>query len=173
MTSSGKIEFEGLVEKLKGVAPRSIVQVMDGDKILGYDHILFAVLNALNAREKGRTICEDPALEILVYASAQRQIRRAIHELGVRRDSRNLVLVAISDSVKELETLVREVAQIEGLRLNTSFLESWDKDKLEIIKKTFEISDSELESIRVKDNSERQAAEKIVIEKMALLSVSA
>jgi tRNA threonylcarbamoyladenosine modification (KEOPS) complex Cgi121 subunit len=172
LISNGMVEYESLTGRLRKVAPRSTVQLMDGEKILGYDHVLFAVLNALNARQRGRTISGDIALEILVYTSAQRQIRRALSEIGLKPESRNIILVAVSDSVEELENIRREVGQIEGLRIDSSFIESWREDKLEVVKRTFEISDSELEAIRIADTSKRHVAEKLVIERMALLSVN-
>ncbi|MEM3429821.1 MAG: KEOPS complex subunit Cgi121 [Candidatus Bathyarchaeia archaeon] len=172
LTSNGAVEYESLTSRLRKVAPRSTVQLMDGEKILGYDHVLFAVLNALNARQRGRTISEDLALEILVYTSAQRQIRRALSEIGLKPESRNLVLVAISDTMEEMENIRREVGKIEGLRIDSSFLESWGEDKLDVVKRTFKISDSELEAIRIAEASKMYVAQKLVIERMAILSVN-
>ncbi|MEM2982788.1 MAG: hypothetical protein QXH17_06445 [Candidatus Bathyarchaeia archaeon] len=71
-----------------------------------------------------------------------------------------------------MENIRREVGKIEGLRIDSSFLESWGEDKLDVVKRTFKISDSELEAIRIAEASKMYVAQKLVIEKMAILSVN-
>jgi len=117
-------------------------------------------------------ICEDLSLEIIVYASAQRQIKNSVEMLGVKEDSRQLVLTAISKDMGELMRLKEIVRKVEGLRLDDSFLSSWSQERLEMAKKMFRVSDAEFKSILLKDVPAREVMEKIVIEKMALLSLS-
>lgn len=172
LVSTEEVEFDVLMRRLREVAPSSVVQIMDGRNILGYDHVLFAVLNALNARRNKRMICEDLALEILVYASAQRQIKNSLKMLGVRRGSKHLAVVALSENRSELERLDGAIGEVEKLGPDTSFPNSWNKERLNSVKKAFKISDAEIEATRMRGLSEREVLEKLVIERMALLSIS-
>jgi tRNA threonylcarbamoyladenosine modification (KEOPS) complex Cgi121 subunit len=173
LISNDKIEFAELMKRFGEIAPSSTIQIMDGSKILGYDHILFAVLNALEAKQNGRMICDDLSLEILVYASAQRQIKNSVEMLGVKGDVAQLILVAVSKDRAELERLKESIPQILTLNLDSSFLNDWSREKLDRLRRIFGISDAELRSIGLQDSSEREVLEKLVVEMMALLSVSA
>lgn len=166
------LEFNKLFVMFKEFAPNSVIQLMDGKMILGYEHILFAVFNSLNGKQNNRMICEDLSLEILVYASAQRQIKNSIEIVGVKQDSKQLVLTAASTDIRELEKLRESILKIEGLHLDNSFLESKNHEILTSIKNIFNISDKEVESIHIKEDSDREVLEKLIIERMALLSVN-
>jgi len=173
LISNDGIEFAELMERFREIAPSSTIQIMDGSKILGYDHILFAVLNALKAKQNGRMICDDLSLEILVYASAQRQISNSVEMLGVKGDVTQLVLVAVSKDGAELERLRESIPQIPTLDLDSSFLNYWSREKLDRLRRIFGISDAELRSIGLQESSEKELLEKLVIERMALLTLSA
>lgn len=172
LTTDKRVEFRRLMRRLREAAPHSLIQLMDGRGILGYDHAFFAVLNSLNARRNKRMICEDLSLEVIVYASAQRQIKNSVEMLGVKEDSRQLILAAISEDMEELKRLKESTSGFEGLHFDDSFLSSWNQERLELAKKMFRVSDAEFESICMKEVTAREVMEKLVIEKMALLSVS-
>ena len=172
LVSTERVEFGRLMLMFSKYAPNSTIQIMDGEKVLGYDHVLFAVINAMHAYDEKRMICENLALEILVYASVQRQIKNSVEILGIKEDTRQLVLVAISEVDKELDKLKESIILTQGLRVDDSFLNSWNPEKLDSLKRTFKISDAEVESIRIGSSSNREILEKLVIEKMALLAVT-
>jgi len=167
LTIDRGVEFDRLIHTLKAAAPNSLIQLMDGRGILGYDHVFFAVLNSLNARRSNRMICEDLTLEVIVYASAQRQIKNSVGLLGVKENSKQLVLAAISGDIEELRILKNSISEIEGLRL-----ESWNRERLTTVKKMFKVTDDEFRSISLKQVPAREVMEKLVIERMALLSVN-
>ena len=169
---SERIAFKQLIKEIKDIAPQSTIQIMNGERIIGYDHVLFAVLNALSAKRNQRNICDDLSLEILVYASAQRQITNAVEILGVKEDTQQLVLVAISEDKRELDRLRERISQIKGLKSDDSFLESQNPERIDRLKETFKITNSEFESVRLKGRKNIEILEMLVIEKMALLAVS-
>ena len=81
-------------EKRKDVT----IQFFDGKLVATWEHLYFAVLNALMAFRTGRNISKNLAMEAMLYASAQRQIRKAIQLIGVKRGCcENLVVVIIGD----------------------------------------------------------------------------
>jgi KEOPS complex subunit Cgi121 len=55
-----------------------IVQALDADKIAGERHIRFAAKKALAAFSDQRNIAKDAGMEIMRYASGERQIERAL-----------------------------------------------------------------------------------------------
>jgi tRNA threonylcarbamoyladenosine modification (KEOPS) complex Cgi121 subunit len=65
------------------------VQFFDADLVASWQHLYFAVLNALLAFRGERNISRSVAMEAMLYASAQRQIRKAIQRIGVKRASAN------------------------------------------------------------------------------------
>jgi KEOPS complex subunit Cgi121 len=170
--ASERIVFNQLIKEIKEIAPQSTIQIMNGERIIGYDHVFFAVLNALSAKRNQRNICDDLSLEILVYASAQRQITHAVEILGVKEDTQQLVLVAISEDKRELDRLRERISQIKGLKSDDSFLESQNPERIDRLKETFKITNSEFESVRLKGRKNNEILERLVIEKMALLAVS-
>ncbi|MBS7622644.1 hypothetical protein KEJ39_03095 [Candidatus Bathyarchaeota archaeon] len=172
LTADKPIRFEELMRRLTVEAPNSLIQIMDGRGIVGYEHVFFAVLNSFKASRNRQMICEDLNLEIMVYASTQRQIKNGIEMLGVKGDSKQLVLAAVSEDPGELLKLQEAVSGFEDLHLDSSVLTSWSQDRLDRAKKIFGVSDEEFESVCLKDLPANEVLEKLVIEKMALLSIS-
>ena len=86
------------------------VQAIDADLIAGREHVIAAVEKAIRAMERSENISGDPGLEILLRASGNRQIKKAL-SMGVRNGRNNVILVAVGKSIPaavagELENLV-------------------------------------------------------------------
>ncbi|WP_455279962.1 KEOPS complex subunit Cgi121 [[Eubacterium] cellulosolvens] len=170
--SKKNIKYDELMQTLERESPKVIIQLLDGNRVLGYDHILFAVLNALKSKKNKKMISEDLPMEILVYASAQRQINKSIQILGVRKNSHRIVLVALSKSEKKLYDLLELISKMQDLSFDNSLFNMWDGERMETIKTIFKISNSEFESLKREDYSDKKIFEELIIEKMALLSIS-
>ena len=69
-----------------------IVQALDADKIAGQKHIHFAVEKALSAFSEQRNIAKDAGMEIMRYASGERQIERALF-MGISDRTERIALV--------------------------------------------------------------------------------
>jgi len=69
-----------------------IVQALNADLVVSERHIRFATEKALQAFSQGRNIAKDPGMEIMRYASGERQIERAFF-LGVDSHTERIVLV--------------------------------------------------------------------------------
>jgi tRNA threonylcarbamoyladenosine modification (KEOPS) complex Cgi121 subunit len=166
------IEYNELRQTLERESPDITIQLLDGNLVLGYDHILFAVLNALKSKRNKKMISEDLPMEILVYASAQRQINKSIEILGVKKNSHRIVLVALSESEKRLYDLLESISKMQELSIDNSLFDMWDKEMAETIKTIFKISNSEFESVKREDIPNKKIFERLIIEKMTLLSIS-
>ncbi|MGB6679808.1 MAG: KEOPS complex subunit Cgi121 [Candidatus Bathyarchaeia archaeon] len=170
--SKKNIKYDDLMQILERKSSNVIIQLLDGDRVLGRDHIIFAVLNALKGKKNNKMISEDLPMEILVYASAQRQINKSIEILGVKKNSHRVVLVALSKSEKKLYDLLESISKMQDLSIDNSSFNMWNGEMAETIKIIFKISNSEFESVKRKNYSDKKIFEELIIEKMALLALS-
>jgi len=164
------LDPEVVLQQLKRSANGVETQVLDVKGIAGRDHLLFAVLNALKGRAQGIQMTESLAVEVLLYASAQRQIRNAIAALGISPNSKNLAVIAIAKDrglLKEFET---KLPSTLGGEPDESVLEEGDEAT---VRRIFGITDDQVRALLRKDITERDAVTRLVIEKMALLSTQA
>lgn len=159
---------EVLLRQLRTSATGVEAQVFDARGIAGRDHLRFAVINALKSWAQGRQVTDSLAVEVLLYASAQRQIKNAIASLGVSPESRNLAVVAIAKDRHALERLEADLPSLSNGRPDESILEEGDT---EAIRRTFGITDDQVRALLRRDVTQREALLRLVIEKMALLSV--
>jgi len=156
-----------LLQQLRSFSINVEVQILDVKGTAGKDHLRFAVLNALKGRAQGKQITESFAVEVLLYASAQRQIKNAIAALGVSTDSKSLAVIAIANDRHMLERLESELANIVGGRSDESVLQEGDEAT---VRRIFGITDDQVRALLRRDVTRRNAVAKLVIEKMALLS---
>jgi KEOPS complex subunit Cgi121 len=144
------------------------VQFFDAKHVAGPQHLYFAALNALNAFHKNTNISNNLAVEALLYASAQRQIKKAVKMLGIKHDSSEVAVLIITENRHRKSDSLRQVAKIVPGERDDGVLELTEK-KLGNIKKLFGISDIEFESKLEKEGVEKEALTDLVIERMALL----
>ena len=106
-------------------------------------------------------------METMLYASAQRQIQKAINRSGIKPQTQNMALIIIGDDPKQIETTLKEVTKSVGSEPDESVLDL-TKNKEEKIKETFEITDEELKVLE--NGYQKKAIINMVIERVALLS---
>ncbi|NYT01941.1 MAG: hypothetical protein GKC10_04195 [Methanosarcinales archaeon] len=131
-------------------ASGSVIAALDARLVVSDRHAAFAAKKALLALAEGRNVAKDPSLEILRYASGQRQIEKALL-MGPSQATERMVLVVVGDLPGEASSLVDE----DGLGCTT-----WKKD---LVMEAFGISDDEIEAVgldRLPD---------LVIERVALV----
>ncbi len=144
------------------------VQFFDADLIATWEHLYFAVVDALMAFETKRTISKTLAVEVVLYASAQRQISRAINALGVKVGCRNVAVVVVGNASLTVESVLRLVSQKLSKESDDRVLELSTK-KIRNIRAAFKITDEELQVV-AKNGDLNRALVDLVIERMALLS---
>ena len=89
-------DAEEFVKAAREETPQTAcIQFFDAELVATWQHLYFAVLNALLAFRNERNISKSVAMEVILYASAQRQIRKAIQLVGVKRDSANVAVLII------------------------------------------------------------------------------
>ena len=145
------------------------VQIFEANLIASWQHLYFAALNSLKAFESKLNISNSLAMETLLYASAQRQISKAIDLLGIKPESSQIAVLIITKTLKEANSALETVSKLVSGERDDRILELTD-EKIESIKRLFDISDLELESKLERRGLEKEALVDLVIEHVALLA---
>jgi len=143
------------------------IQFFDADLIATQEHLYFAVLNALQAFRGKTAVSKTVAVETMLYASAKRQIQKAIDQIGIKPQTNNMAVVALSDEPSVIEAVLQALSAAIGCEPDDTVLEL-TKEKQEKISKVFQISPKELEAQANSDMGE--ALVDSVVEQVALLS---
>jgi tRNA threonylcarbamoyladenosine modification (KEOPS) complex Cgi121 subunit len=106
-------------------------------------------------------------METMLYASAQRQIQKAIDFIGVKCASVDVAVVVIGESSESVDVLLSAVSKHIGEEPDDGVLEV-SREKAEVIREAFGITDVEFEAVLEKDEVE-DALVDLVIERVALL----
>lgn len=132
-----------------------IIQALDADKVVSTRHLLFATEKAMSAFSEKRNIANDAGMEIMRYASGERQIERALN-MGLSDRTERIALILASrgngcswPDERELSTLLKP----DGLGCSCRY---------EGVKEAFNISSAELEAVG------EDRIEDLVIERVAL-----
>jgi KEOPS complex subunit Cgi121 len=132
-----------------------IAQALDADKVVSEKHIAFAVEKALAAFASGKNIARDPGVEILRYASGERQIERALN-MGISDSTKRIALVLVINH----DGLWPDASELAGI------IEPDGKGcsfQSKAVKETFNISEEEIEAVG------EDKMEELVIERVALV----
>ena len=134
------------------------VQAIDADKIASEEHILSAAEKAIRAVERNDSISKDLGMEVLLYASGNRQIKRAL-SMGIRNGKNKIVLAVVGADIpekarSELESLVEAADVIR-----------YTSEKRDMIVSFFDITEREIGAV-----GEDKIPE-LVLERVALVDV--
>jgi len=146
------------------------VQFFDAELIASWEHLYFAILNALKAFENRLNISNSLAVEILLYASAQRQIKKAVELVGIKPSSSKVAVIVLAETELRANEILEIVLHLMPGKLDDSVLELTD-EKFDGIKKLFGISESELNAKLERKGMENKALTDLVIEHVALLAI--
>lgn len=160
-------DTQKLIEKVKTQINDCCIQLFDPSLVAGFDHLFFATLNALKAFDSKRNISKDLAVEVLLYASGQHQISKAIQLLGIKPDSREVAVLVITETHEKATEAMDKVSNLlKGERCDEVF--ELTEKKIPKIKSAFDIKKEEIGAAKRK--SEEQAVLSLLIERAALLA---
>jgi tRNA threonylcarbamoyladenosine modification (KEOPS) complex Cgi121 subunit len=147
----------------KAISP-AVFQIFDAKRIAGWSHLYMAAVNAVGAFESGSSISRGLGIEVLLYASCQDQISRALDVVGVSPGTEKLALVVLRDGPGEAEAAFVKAADILG-EADDSVL-GLDETKFHEVAEVFGVSENALEAV----GGERdEALTSLLVEKGALL----
>jgi len=153
-----------------GKQPDVIIQFFDAQLVATWQHLYFAVVNAITAFKNMENISKNLEMETMLYASAQRQIQKAIETMGIKHNSSNIAVVIVSKKPENSRKALLKISKHLRAQPDESVLEL-SKRKMKTVQKAFGISDRELQTVKKKDNFERALTD-LVIERAALLSTN-
>lgn len=157
-------DVDELLGSLSKATSPAVFQIFDASRIAGWMHLYMAVVNAVGAFESRSQISRGLGIEVLLYASCQDQISRALDTVGVGPDTEKLALVVMKDGPDEAEAAFERAADILG-EVDDSVLEL-DETKLFKITEVFGVSENELEAV---GGNRDNALTGLLVEKGALL----
>lgn len=159
---------EGFVKSFLAEKQQDVfVQFFNAELVATWEHLFFAAINALLAHRNKRNISKTIAMETVIYASAQRQIRKALALLGVKSSSANIAIIILSGKPASIQDTLSAIKKYFNAEPDETVLELTE-EKVHYICKSFGITENELKAV-TKKNDIRQATVDLIIEKMALL----
>lgn len=161
-------DVKGFLEAVQRAGKGVCVQFFDARLIAGWEHLFFAALNALKAFESGVNVSNSLAIEILLFASAQRQIKRAVELLGVKPETSAAAVLVMAETPQGVTEALKTLSGLVPGERDDSLLELTN-EKMEAIKGFFKISDLEFQAKLGGEGLEKRALTDLVIEHMALL----
>jgi tRNA threonylcarbamoyladenosine modification (KEOPS) complex Cgi121 subunit len=157
------------LEKISKKKPADVeAQFFDATFIATWQHLYFAVLNALSAFKNKKSISKSLAMEIMLYASAQGQIHKATESIGINSESTEVAAVIVGKRQKDVNLALSIIAKQVDAKQDDSVLE-FSNGKAEAVQKIFGISETEAKTV-MKGSDFGNALVDLVIERMALLA---
>jgi len=153
---------------VKAETENACVQFFDASLVAGWEHLFFAALNALNAFKGKVNISNSLAIETLLYASAQRQIKEAVKLMGIKTTTDRVVVLVLAENQQQTSAVLNKVSKLLKGERDDSVVELTD-DKIDGLKEFFKISENEVKAKVKRKGLEKQAVAELVIEHMALL----
>ncbi|SRR6266568_165146 len=163
-------DSEKVLREIRSSFPDVQIQLMRADRIAGKEHLMFAARNAERAFRRRYKRAHSLAVELLLYASCQRQITKAIQILGVETHTHEVILAAISDkSVGSV--LVDSVSNaLQGSR-DDQVLEVASSKKFKGLMDVYGVTRLELEASKFPREGENSVLKRLIIERSALLAL--
>jgi KEOPS complex subunit Cgi121 len=143
------------------------IQFFKAKFIAGYDHLYFAILNALKTFDNGMNISKKLEIEILLFISGQHQIKKAIQLLGIEPNSHQVVLMIIADNKEDANKMFDKINEIIQAKYDDDVI-NLSKDKIKDIMIAYKLDNLEIGSTLRK--SKNEAITSLLIEKGALLA---
>jgi KEOPS complex subunit Cgi121 len=155
-------ERNEIISALREIGSRHgcTIQALDADFVVSEEHLLFAAEKAMSAFSEGRNVAKDLGVEMLRYASGERQIERALC-IGISSSTERMVLIMVAG--KGNGSGVSSFPDTSGL---SDIIEPDDQGisfNAEAVKEAFHISDEEIRAVgktRISD---------LVLERVALV----
>lgn len=157
-------DVDGFLARAGGAVAPAVFQVFDADNVAGWEHLFFAAVNAVKAIEAGSAISRSLAIEVLLYASCQDQISRALDVAGISPSTERVALLVLASGKEAAEGAFGRASEALGVA-DDSILEL-AAEKTDRIKKTFGVTDPELEAV---GGPEVEALTRLLVERGALL----
>ncbi len=161
--AQGKVDdVDKLLRKIKQFADENnlIIQIFNADLIYGKNHLVSAVEHAERAFKTNTNATNSLEMEIMLYASGERQIKLAIPKMGVKMGNSKVAFVIFKDKGQIQNSTIDNLIKLIAFRQDDSVLEG---NKNTII--NFGITEEEIDTV-----SELKYGD-LILEKVAMVDV--
>jgi len=185
-----KMSQEELFEILKKIQkkyPKSIIQLFSTRYLINKKHLIYAIYFSLKAYLRKTLISHRPSIELLIYLSANRQIREGINTFGMNEQElkKGIINYCIATDEPKSSEINGEFLQHFEYKEKPLQLKITSTDKFNQIKTLYSVKDiqltTKLNSLGIQRNLHPNSEEEIdilssalcdiVVEKMVLLSL--
>jgi len=135
-----------------------VIQVFNAEMIYGKNHLISATEHAVRAMDQSTNTTNSLGMEILLYASGERQLKLAIPKMGVKKGKGNIALVFTGDKISK-NTIEGVLSQLE-LEKEDKVLEG-DVNTL----KKFGLNNKEIETVK------KEKYGHLILEKIAMVDI--
>jgi len=147
------------------------IQFLDSSLIVSVGHLLSAAQNAVNAWKGDYMLTRGLDAEVLVYASAQRQIGRAIENLGIHDGLQSIALTVVGGDKKAVRDVITKMVDKVGEEVKPAFVP--DRERLERIMHHYSIDEKEIKALTDSDEVEiwAEALSKCVVSRVSIVAL--
>ena len=159
--AKGNIQsVDEFLKKLDGISNENniTIQVFDAEVIYGENHLVSAVEHAMRAMDRKTNTTNSLSMEILLYASGERQLKIAIPKMGVKKGQENIAFVFIQKGLTD--HLIIDILKQLSLDRDDEVLQG-SIDKL----KKFGISKNEINTVAKSKYGD------LILEKIAMVDI--
>ena len=143
---------------------RVIIQLFDADVIYGKNHLISAVEHAVRAFKRKANTTNSLVMEILLYASGERQLKLAISKMGIKTGKVNVAFVLIDD-IKDAKGKISNQLTDELLKLVSLKRDDKVLDGNEDTLRKFGISENEINTVTKAKYGD------LILEKVAMVDI--
>ncbi|MBY8998841.1 MAG: hypothetical protein KGD60_14025 [Candidatus Thorarchaeota archaeon] len=169
--NSNNLKQDELIQLANSLSSDSLtIQLMNGLLIADETHLLSAAQNAINAKKGEYMLSRSLDVEIIVFASAQRQIGRALDALGVYDGLDEIAVVVVGTDTSSVEDSIQDLAGKIGREVIPAFAVT--NERIDRIKDHYQISDKEIGAISDSDKIESQltALSRCLVSRVSLVA---
>jgi len=160
--AEGKISnIDSFLKKIKEFSKEKniLIQSFDAELIYDKNHLISAYKHAKRAFENKTNTCNSLEMEILLYASGERQLKIAIPKIGVKKGNTSIVFIMINKE-DEIDKIVDPFLELFDLKRSDNLL----KGNINTLKK-LGFKDSEIRTVSKDKYSD------LVLEKVAMVDI--
>jgi len=141
-----------------------VIQVFDATLIYGEEHLVSAVTHALRAMKRKTNTTNSLEMEIMLYASGERQLKLAIPKMGVKQGKGSIAVVFVHETEKTSggvsdQTIDTMLHSLSFIRDDSVLMGNMDTLK------NFGITDKEFRTVK------KEKYGHLILEKIALVDI--
>ncbi|MHC1680330.1 MAG: KEOPS complex subunit Cgi121 [Methanomassiliicoccales archaeon] len=85
------------------------IVLMDADMVCGIDHLDSAVLHARRAFERGTNASNTLGMEVILYASGEKQISKAKKKMGLHQETEKVAVIVLGPEEAEVDRVLQDL----------------------------------------------------------------